>query len=207
MKGKFISFEGGEGSGKSTQTQIICDYFKNHNIDFITTREPGGTSVSERIRSLVLDAKVENMSFETEVLLFAASRVQLINEVLIPSLNEGKTILCDRYLDSSMVYQGLTNGNNLDKVEWANKYALENCMPDCTLYFDIDPVLAFKRKNGADENDRMEMKGIEFHQKVRQGFLTLAKMYPERIKVIDASKNIEEVTNQILTHLSSKGII
>lgn len=206
MRGKFISFEGGEGSGKSTQTQIICDMLNSKNIGFITTREPGGTKISERIREVVLDTKMDNMSLETEILLFAASRAQLINELIIPTLDSGKVVICDRYVDSSMVYQGLTCGNNIEKVKWANKYALENCMPDITLYFDIEPEIAFERKNGADKNDRIEMKGMEFHKKVREGFLTLAKMYPERIKVIDASKTIEEVTAQIFEVLKTIGI-
>lgn len=206
MKGKFISFEGGEGSGKSTQTQIICDMLRSHNVEFINTREPGGTKISEKIRELVLDAKNEKMSLQTEILLFAASRAQLINEVILPTLDSGKTVICDRYLDSSLVYQGMTCGDNLDNVRWANKYAMDNCMPDITLYFDIDPKLAFERKNGADKNDRMEMKGMEFHQKVREGFLRLANFYPKRIKVIDASKTREEVTAQILEALRNIGI-
>lgn len=206
MRGKFISFEGGEGSGKSTQTQIICDMLRSDNLEFINTREPGGTKISEKIRELVLDAKNEKMSLETEILLFAASRAQLINEVILPTLNSGKTVICDRYLDSSLVYQGMTCGDNLDIVKCANKYAMDNCMPDITLYFDIDPKLAFERKNGADKNDRMEMKGMEFHQKVRQGFLRLANMYPERIKIIDASKTREEVTAQILEAIRNIGI-
>lgn len=206
MKGKFITFEGGEGSGKSTQTQIICELLKDKNIAHVTTREPGGTKISEAIRALVLDAKNDKMSLETEILLFAASRAQLIDEFILPSLDEGKIVICDRYIDSSMVYQGMCNGNNIDKVLSANSYAVNNCMPDLTLYFDIDPELAFSRKNGADVNDRMEMKGMEFHKKVRQGFLNLASMYPERIKVIDASKSIEEVTSQIVDALREKGI-
>ena len=206
MKGKFITFEGGEGSGKSTQTKLLCDYFKDNNIEYVNTREPGGTLISEKIRELVLDAKMNNMSLETEILLFAASRAQLIDEVIKPSLDSGKVILCDRYIDSSIVYQGMTAGDNIDKVLWANKYAYEYCMPDVTFYFDIDPVLAFERKNGADENDRMEMKGLEFHNKVRDGFLKLSKKYPERIKIIDASKSVEDVTNQIKKILNDMGI-
>lgn len=207
MKGIFISLEGGEGSGKSTQTELLINYFMSKNINCITTREPGGTVICEKIRNLVLDAKLNNMSTEAEMLLFAASRIQLINELILPSLNEGKVIICDRFIDSSFVYQGLTNGDKIDDVKIANHFALNKCMPDITIYFDIDPVDAFKRKNGADENDRMEMKGMEFHQKVRKGFLKLAEMFPERIVKIDASKSVQEVHEQILQALKNKGII
>ena len=204
MKGKFITLEGGEGAGKSTQAQIICEMLRNKKIDYIKTREPGGTTISEKIRGIVLDSKNGNMSLDTEILLFSASRSQLIDEVILPSLNEGKIVICDRYVDSSIVYQGLANENgNMEKVKKANFHAFDSCMPDLTLYFDIDPIDAFKRKNGADENDRIEMKGLEYHKKVRQGFLTLAELYPERIKVIDASKTIDEVTEQIFDNLKS----
>lgn len=206
MKGKFITFEGGEGSGKSTQAKIVCDMLKSHYVNFIRTREPGGTIISEKIRELVLNKEYDQMTHETEILLFAASRAQLVNEVIKPALEEGKLVVCDRFVDSSFVYQGLTNDDNLDKVIWANKYVMENCMPDVTLYFDIDPEIAFARKNGADKADRIETKGMNFHKKVREGFLKLSKMFPERIKVIDASKSLEEVTAQIFEVLRAMNI-
>ncbi len=207
MKGKFVTFEGCEGVGKSRQIKLLEKYLTEHNIKYYLTREPGGTSVSEQIRSVILDGKNVSMTDECEALLYAAARVQLLKEEIAPRLERGELVLCDRYIDSSLAYQGYARGLGVSFVEKINDYALKNFMPDYTLFLNLPPELAFKRKGGMDANDRLEQSGMEFHNKVYQGYLALSEKYSERFLMIDASGEKEQTHGKIITALKEKGVI
>ena len=207
MKGKFITFEGCEGVGKSRQIKLLEEYLIKNGVQYYLTREPGGTPVSEQIRSVILDGKNISMTDECVALLYAAARVQLLKENVKPRLEKGELVLCDRYIDSSLAYQGYARGLGVDFVEKINDYAIKNFMPDYTLFLKLPPEIAFKRKGGVDKNDRLELSGIEFHNKVYQGYLDLAKRYPERFIVIDASGEKEETHAKIISALKEKGVI
>ena len=197
-KGKFITFEGCEGSGKSTQLQLLREYFAKTGKDVIYTREPGGTKISEDIRAIILDGKNSEMCDETEVLLYAAARAQLVKQVILPALSEGKTVVCDRYIHSSLAYQAYARGVGYDFVAQANSYALKNCKPDVTLFLDISPARAFERKGGADKNDRIEQSGLAFHEKVYSGYLALAEKFPESFVKINADQPADKVFEDVL---------
>ena len=207
MKGKFITFEGCEGVGKSRQLEMLKQYLKNNNIDFYFTREPGGTGVSEQIRNIILDGKNFAMVDECEALLYAASRVQLIKEEIAPRLDAGQLVLCDRYIDSSFAYQAVARGLGYDFIDSINCYATKNFMPDYTVWLDLTPEQAFKRKGGVDKNDRVELSGMEFHNDVYRGYKELSLKYPERFIVIDASGSKEQTQSKIISALKEKGII
>lgn len=201
MSGIFITLEGPDGSGKSTITEFIVEYLKDLNIDFIVTREPGGTSIGEDIRNIILDKKNINMSPRTEALLYAASRSQHVYEKIRPALEEGKVVLSERFVLSSLVYQGIGRGLGVLDVKAINDFAIEGVNPDLTLFFDIDPVKALSRKTGENSGDRLEMEGVNFHREVYNGYLKLISMYPENIKVIDASKSVEETFEEVKNEL------
>lgn len=201
MSGIFITLEGPDGSGKSTITEFIVEYLKDLNIDFIVTREPGGTSIGEDIRNIILDKKNINMSPRTEALLYAASRSQHVYEKIRPALEEGKVVLSERFVLSSLVYQGIGRELGVLDVKAINDFAIEGVNPDLTLFFDIDPVKALSRKTGENSGDRLEMEGVNFHREVYNGYLKLISMYPENIKVIDASKSIEETFEEVKNEL------
>ena len=203
----FITFEGCEGVGKSRQIKELENYLKTNGIPYYLTREPGGTPVSEQIRSVILDGKNTSMTDECEALLYASARVQLLKEVVKPKLDAGELVLCDRYIDSSLAYQGYARGLGVDFVEKINDYAIKNFMPDFTVFLDLPPELAFKRKGGVDKNDRLELSGMEFHQKVYQGYKDLSKKYPSRFIVIDASGTREQTHQKIIDALKEKGVI
>lgn len=207
MKGKFITFEGCEGVGKSRQIKLLEEYLQLNNIDYYLTREPGGTPVSEQIRNVILDGKNVSMTDECEALLYASARVQLLKEKVKPLLDQGKLVFCDRYIDSSLAYQGYARGLGVDFVEKINDYAIKNFMPDYTIFLNLTPELAFKRKGGVDKNDRLEQSGMEFHNKVYGGYLELAKRYKERFIVIDASGEKEETHRKIINALKEKGVL
>ena len=200
-RGFFITLEGCEGSGKSTQTALIKEYLLSKGIDAEFTREPGGTEIAEKIRAIILDGSNVEMADETEALLYSASRIQLVKEKLLPKITAGKTVVCDRYIDSSFAYQAYARGLGYDYIYSINKKAFELCPPDLTLFFDISPDDAFKRKGGADEGDRLEQSGIEFHRAVYRGYKELLKIYPERIVAIDASKSVEETFGEVKAHI------
>ncbi|RKD28826.1 dTMP kinase [Thermohalobacter berrensis] len=197
MKGLFITVEGPDGSGKSTQIKLLSEYLQDKGYDIVITREPGGTKISEDIREIILDDKNTGMSPVTEALLYAASRAQHVYEKVIPALKEGKIIICDRFVDSSLVYQGIARGLGIEKIKEINEFAIQGIKPDVTLFLNIDPELASLRRRARQNQDRLEKESIEFHKKVYDGYLRLTKMYPERIKIIDASKSIEKTFNQI----------
>lgn len=207
MKGKFITFEGCEGVGKSRQLKLLQDYLDKNKIEYYMTREPGGSKISEKIRSLILDEKNALMTDECEALLYAASRAQLLDEIIKEKLDGGELVFCDRFIDSSFAYQGFGRGLGLEFVENINSYALKNFMPDYTVFLKLTPEEAFKRKGGVDKNDRLELSGIEFHNRVYQGYLALAEKYKDRFIVIDASGTKEQTHAKIISALKERGII
>ncbi len=207
MKGKFITFEGCEGVGKSRQLKMLQDYLDKNNIKYYLTREPGGSQVSEQIRKVILDGKNVSMTDECEALLYAAARVQLLDEIIKPKLDNGELIFCDRFVDSSLAYQGKARGLGYQFVEKINDYALKNFMPDYTVFLNLPPEQAFLRKGGVDKTDRLELSGIDFHRKVYQGYLELAERYKDRFIVIDASGTKEQTHEKIKNALIERGII
>ena len=206
MKGKFITFEGCEGVGKSTQLRFLQKYLDDNGVKYFFTREPGGSSVSEQIRAVILDGKNTAMTDECEALLYAASRVQLLDEIIKPRLDNGELVFCDRFVDSSLAYQGYARGLGYEFVERINDYALKNFMPDYTVFLNLPPKQAFMRKGGADKNDRLELSGAEFHDKVYQGYLELSKKFSDRFIVIDASGTKFETHEKILRAIKEKGV-
>lgn len=207
MKGKLITFEGCEGSGKSTQVRLLKEYLEKTNQPFMDTREPGGTAISEKIRSVILDKNNAEMVDECEALLYAASRCQLLKQRILPALDEGKIVIIDRYYDSSFAYQAYARGLGYDFVAAANNFALANAVPDLTVFFDIDPYHAFIRKGGADTADRLELAGMEFHKKVYEGYKSLMEKFPDRIISVDATAPKEEIHDKVLRLLRAKGLL
>lgn len=191
----FITFEGGEGAGKSTAIKRIVEKLTAEGYEIVLTREPGGTPIAEEIRNVILDRKNTNMDPRTEALLYAASRRQHLVEKVIPALKEGKLVLCDRFLDSSLAYQGGARGLGIDNVYNMNLFATEGMLPDLTILFDIEPELGLQRiaANSQREVNRLDVEKMAFHKKVREGFHELARKFPERIVIVDASKSAEEV--------------
>lgn len=204
MKGKFITLEGCEGVGKSRQLKMLTADLDALGIDYITTREPGGPAISEKIREIILDKENAAMSAECEALLYAAARVQHLKETVTPALEAGKLVVCDRYIDSSFAYQSVARGLGFDFVEKINCLAF---MPDLTLFLDLPPDEAFKRKGGAEENDRMELSGMDFHRKVYEGYREVAARYPDRVVSINPRGTKEETHAKIMAALKDKGII
>ena len=198
-KGYFISVEGTDGSGKSTQIELLNEYFKKTDKDFIYVREPGGTSISEQIRGMILNKDNAEMCPQTEMLLYAAARAQLIHQVIIPALNEGKIVICDRFVDSSFAYQSFGRGIPLETVMSVNDSAVDGVMPDLTLLFDLSPEdAALRRKERGEAEDRLESESGKFHADVYRGYKTLADMMSDRIKVIDARMSREEIHKEVI---------
>ena len=197
MKG-FITFEGGECSGKTTVINAICKKLEELNIDFITTREPGGIRIAEDIRNLILDVKNKEMTPECEALLYAASRMQHLTQKVIPAIKENKIVLCDRFLDSSLAYQGYARGLGMDNVLKVNSFALDY-LPELTIFIDVTPDVALKRMNNADRDgkcDRLDQENKSFHERVYEGYHKVYNMYPDRIKKIDGNKPLNEVVDE-----------
>lgn len=207
MKGKFIVFEGCEGAGKSTQMRLLSEYMKEKGVAHVVTREPGGGEISEAIRKIILNGKFTEMTDECEALLYAAARVQHLADTVEPALRRGDTVLCDRYIFSSYAYQGYGRGLDMRFLRDINRYAAEHFMPDVTLFLDIPPVRAFERKHGADENDRIEQAGAEFHEKVYRGYLRLAEEYGDAFVAVDCSGTKYETNGNILSILRGRGLI
>ena len=202
----FITLEGPEGSGKTSAIKIVKDRLESLGYQIEMTREPGGTSISEQIREVILDKRNTLMDPRTEALLYAASRRQHLVEKIWPSLKEGKIVFCDRYLDSSLAYQGYARGLGIDEILKVNDYATDGTFPDITLLFDIDPELGLERinKNKDREVNRLDVEKLSFHKKVREGYLLLSKKFPERYIIVDASKPLEEVANQVFEEIIKK---
>ena len=197
-KGLFITVEGPDGSGKSTQINKIKEYFEEKGIRVLLTREPGGTAISEKIREIILDKNNKEMDDMTETLLYAASRAQLVAQVIKPALERGETVNCDRFLDSSVAYQGYGRGLG-DSVKVINEYAVCGCMPDLTLLMKVDPEASRNRIKPA-EYDRLEQEKMDFHRRVYEGYLALEKT-ESRIIGIDAARSIDEIAADILSHV------
>ena len=203
LKGNAISFEGGEGSGKSTIINLLVTYLKNNtDLDIVQTREPGGSNIAEQIREVILDKKNTAMCSETECLLYSAARAQLLREKIKPLLNEGKTVIFDRFVDSSYVYQGGCRGLGIERVIELNNFATEGWMPCKTFLLDIEPTIGLSRiKNNGRETNRLDDEDLSFHNNVRKYYLEVAKMYPERIIIINANQTPEKILEDILKYL------
>ena len=202
----FITIEGPEGSGKTTAVDAAVKELEKLGYQIVRTREPGGTPIAEQIRNVILDKNNTAMDQRTEALLYAASRRQHLVEKVWPALKEGKIVVCDRYLDSSLAYQGGARGLGVDNILQVNSFATEGTFPDLTLLFDLDPEIGLARiaANSDREVNRLDLEKIEFHKKVRNTFLELAKRYPERFVVIDASQSREEVVKKTLEVMLSR---
>jgi dTMP kinase len=198
MAGLFITVEGSDGAGKTTQIEKLKDYLSSKGYDIILCREPGGTAISESIRSIILNKEFMEMSYMTELLLYASARSQLVDQVIKPALKENKIVICDRFVDSSAVYQGIARGLGVELVYEVNQYAIGETFPDVTILLDISGQTGIKRKKNQGELDRMELEAAEFHEKVSNGYRALADRYSDRIKKIDATQSIEEIHDQIL---------
>lgn len=201
-----VTFEGGEGCGKSTQIKRFKEYLEKKNIDFLIAREPGGTEIGEQIREILLHGK-SDMSPETEFLLFSASRSKLVEEVVKPALTKGKVVVLDRYYDSSYTYQGYAGNLKLQDLKNITEFAIKGAVPDLTILLDLSYEAGMSRKS-KDENlknfDRIEQKGKAYHDSVRKGYLLLAKENPERIFVVDASKSADEVHEIIVKEFEKR---
>ncbi len=198
MSGRFITLEGGEGSGKTTQIQLLHAVYKEAGHACVVTREPGGGAGADAIRQLLLTGVEDKWHKVSETLLFQAARVEHVEHVIKPALHRGDTVLCDRFLDSTIVYQGISKGLGADYVRALHQLTLGNVQPDVTLILDIDPAVGLTRaKARAGDETRFENMGTGFHSQVREGFLSLARIEPERCKVIDASQSAEEVHKAI----------
>jgi dTMP kinase len=205
--GKLISFEGSEGSGKSTQIARLAAHFQRAGREVLSTREPGGTEIGEQIRSIIVhNSKGDEMCAETELLLFTAARAQLVREVIAPALTRGVVVLSDRYLDSSTVYQGIGRNLAADPVARINRFAVGNVMPDLTIVIDVPEKVSLARlkQRASDLPDRMERENIDFYRKVREGYLVLAKGMPERFVVIDGTKTEEAIEKKIWEEVQAR---
>jgi len=206
-RGKFITFEGCDGCGKSTQLKLLSEYLNGEGIPHIFTREPGGGKISEAIREILLSGKNMEMTDECEALLYAAARVQHLSDRVEPALSKGELVICDRYVDSSLAYQAYARGLGTEFIGKINAFALENYLPDVTIFIDLSPEAAFKRKHGADENDRLEQAGMEFHNRVYEGYKTLAKENPDRFVCVDGNKTPQGIFEEILQVLKERGCL
>ncbi len=200
-RGIFITFEGGEGCGKSTQQRLLARRLEAAGLTVRTLREPGGTIVGEAVRSVLLDPEHSGLDATSEVLLYEAARAQLVAEVIEPALEAGEVVLCDRFFDSSTAYQGHARGLPLAQIESLNRIATGGLMPDRTLLLDIDAALGVQRAT-CDGADRLECEDIAFHERVRAGFLRIAAENPERVHVVDASGELEDVAARVADELS-----
>ena len=196
MKGKFISFEGIDGCGKTTQIKFLEEYLLKQGYNILVLREPGGTKVGEKVRDILLD-KNNFISPVTEMLLYASSRAQLVEEKILPAIEEGKIVLLDRFVDSSYVYQGYARGLGIEKVKVVNEIATMGILPDVTIYIDITPEEAMKRR-GKIEADRLERESWDFHKKVREGYIKLVKEFPKRFVFIDGMQELMKVHKDII---------
>ena len=206
-RGKFITFEGCDGCGKSTQLRLLSEYLEKNGVPHIFTREPGGGKISEAIREILLNGKNSEMTDACEALLYAAARVQHLSDRVEPALNEGKLVVCDRYVDSSLAYQAYARGLGTDFIGKINAYALEHYLPDVTVFIDLTPEAAFKRKHGADENDRLEKAGMEFHKRVYEGYKAVAAAEPDRVMCVDGMQTPDEIFADVLKILKEKGCL
>ncbi|HKL93998.1 MAG TPA: dTMP kinase [Clostridia bacterium] len=203
MKGTFITFEGCEGVGKSTQLDMLHDYLRRTKQEAIFTREPGGTSISEQIRKIIMSIGNKEMHPLTEALLYAASRAQHVNEVIRPALNAGKIVICDRFIDSSIAYQGCARGLGIELVRQINAPAIEDCIPDITIFIDLSPADAFRT---VKKTDRLEQENSDFHSMVYRAYVNEAEKSNGRVIKIEPCQNKVDTHNKILNALKAKGV-
>lgn len=206
-RGKFITFEGCDGCGKSTQLRLLSEYLEKNGVPHIFTREPGGGKISEAIREILLNGKNSEMTDACEALLYAAARVQHLSDRVEPALNEGKLVVCDRYVDSSLAYQAYARGLGTEFIGKINAYALEHYLPDVTVFIDLTPEAAFKRKHGADENDRLEQAGMAFHRRVYEGYKAIAAENPERVVCVDGNQTPDEIFTEVVRILKERNCL
>ena len=202
----FITLEGPEGSGKTSAIKIVKEQLEKEGYQIVMTREPGGTPISEQIRNVILDKSNTAMDYRTEALLYVASRRQHLVEKVWPNVKEGKLVICDRYLDSSLAYQGYARGLGVEDILNVNMYATEGTFPDITLLFDLEPEVGLARinANSSREVNRLDLEKLDFHHRVRNGYLSLAKRFPDRFVIIDASKDLEEVASSALKAIKER---
>lgn len=207
----FITFEGIEGSGKSTQMKLLVDRLVREKWDVVETREPGGTDIGDQIRQILLDAKNSSMVRACEVLLYYAARAQHLEQLIRPSLKSNKVVLCDRFVDATIAYQGYARGVNFDVLESLNAYVLQDLQPDLTLVFDMTVEMGLGRAkframnlNEAQREDRFENEMMEFHQKVREGYLQIAAKHPKRVVVLDATLSIDDLHEMVFKSVNSR---
>ena len=204
MEGIFITMEGPDGSGKTTQIDLLKKYLEHKGYDIVIAREPGGTTIGEAIRKIILNKEYQEMSYMTELLLYASARAQLVNQLIRPALEEGKAVICDRFVESSAVYQGIGRGLGVETVYEVNNYALGDVKPKLTIFMDLDAEAGIKRKKNQAELDRMEMQDLSFHKRVVEGYRQLAQLYPERIFPVDATLPIEEIHSMIVKEVEQR---
>ncbi|MDP5276925.1 dTMP kinase [Chengkuizengella axinellae] len=209
MNGLFITFEGPDGSGKTTQIQQLSKTLINQGYDVVTTREPGGTRISDLIRNILLSTEYQEMQDQTEVLLYAASRAQHVHEIIIPALKENKIVLCDRYIDASMAYQSVGLGINQKTIKDINHFASSGLQPERTYMMDVsvkesqNRLLQRTSKQGEIILDRIEQKAHDYHKKVREGFLEIAKKNPQRVCLINANQPVDIISEEIVKDITS----
>lgn len=204
MEGIFITMEGPDGSGKTTQIDLLKKYLEHRGYDIVIAREPGGTTIGEAIREIILNPDYKEMGHMTELLLYASARAQLVNQVIKPALAEGKAVICDRFVESSAVYQGIGRGLGVDTVYEVNNFALGDVKPKLTIFMDLDAEDGIKRKKKQAELDRMEQEDLSFHKRVVEGYRQLAKLYPERIVPINAALPIDEIHSMIVQEVEQR---
>jgi dTMP kinase len=199
VRNLFITFEGPEGAGKTSVLKAIVERLENEDIEFLSTREPGGIEIAEKIREIILNPEHTAMDPHTEALLYAAARSQHFYEKVEPALQAGKHVLCDRFIDSSLVYQGIGRGLGVEKVRAINEFAIGTRLPDKTILFDLEPAIGLARieANRQNEINRLDVESIAFHEKVRNGYLQIAKEDPNRIVLIDANRPLKEVVEAV----------
>ena len=204
MEGIFITMEGPDGSGKTTQIDLLKKYLEHRGYDIVIAREPGGTTIGEAIREIILNPDYKEMGHMTELLLYASARAQLVNQVIKPALAEGKAVICDRFVESSAVYQGIGRGLGVATVYVIISFALGDVKPKLTIFMDLDAEDGIKRKKKQAELDRMEQEDLSFHKRVVEGYRQLAKLYPERIVPINATLPIDEIHSMIVQEVEQR---
>jgi dTMP kinase len=206
----FITFEGPEGSGKSSQLPALADFLETLGYQVVRTREPGGTKIGDQIREVLVRMENAELHPRTEILLFLAARAQLVEELIIPSLEEGKVVLCDRYGDSTLAYQGYGHGLDMDRLRSMLQFATAGLKPDLTILLDVDVLTGLKRKKAKDEWNRLDAFELSFHERVRNGYHELAAEEPERWRIVDASESAEcvqsEIRKLVLQTLENKSV-
>ncbi len=204
-KGIFITMEGPEGAGKTTILEMLYKHYKEKGIKIVKTREPGGIRIAERIREIILNPENTEMDGRTEALLYAAARRQHLVEKVIPALEEGNIVLSDRFIDSSLAYQGFARGIGIDEIWKINEFAISSVMPDLTLYFDLDPETGLARINKSTDREinRLDLEQLDFHKRVQEGYYKVIEKFPDRLYKLEASQGIEDVFEQALHAIDS----